>query len=313
MRYSNKRLFLFSLFSSILITIISLGFPIINGQSDNNNNNNNNNKLTIIFLDVGQGDSILIIFPNQKTILIDGGEHDQSDTILSLLKEYNIEKIDNVVATHPHADHIGGLLNIIQNVPIGKIYDTGQEHNTQTFENYLDLIESKRIPFNLARENNEIDDLDSKVDIKILNPPEPLFVGTGNDINDNSIVLKLTYSNFSILFTGDIGEIPEERLVSNENIIKDIDILKVPHHGSKYSSTVEFLQTVNPQIAVISVGEDNRYGHPHLETLERLENQESIKHIFRTDIDGTIILITDGSQYAMKSLDTNEIIHYILN
>jgi len=308
MRYSNK-LFLFSFFTIALITIISLGLPIINGQSDNNNNN----KLTIIFLDVGQGDSILIIFPNQKTILIDGGEHDQSDTILSLLKEYNIEKIDNVVATHPHADHIGGLLNIIQNVPIGKIYDSGQEHNTQTFENYLDLIESKRIPFSLARENIEIDDLDSKVDIKILNPPEPLFVRTGNDINDNSIVLKLTYSNFSILFTGDIGEIPEERLVSNENIIKDIDILKVPHHGSKYSSTKEFLQSVNPQIAVISVGENNRYGHPHLETLERLENQESIEHIFRTDIDGTIILITDGSQYAMKSLDTNEIIHYILN
>jgi competence protein ComEC len=205
------------------------------------------------------------------------------------------------------------LLGIVQNVPIGKIYDSGQEHNTLTFENYLDLIESKRIPFSLARENNEIDDIDSKVDIKILNPPEPLFAGTGNDINNNSIVLKLTYGNFSILLTGDIGEIPEERLVNNENVIKDIDILKVPHHGSKYSSTVEFLQSINPQIAVICVGENNRYGHPHLETLERLENQESIKHIFRTDIDGTIILITDGNQYAMKSLDTNEIIYYILN
>ena len=309
MRYSNK-LFLFSFFTIALITIISLGFSIINAQPDNKNNNNN--KLIIIFLDVGQGDSILIIFPNQKTMLIDGGDRDQSDSILSLLKEYNIEKIDNVVATHPHADHIGGLLNIIQNVPIGKIYDSGQEHNTQTFENYLDLIESKRIPFSLARENNEIDDIDSKVDIKIVNPPEPLFTGTGNDINDNSIVLKLTYGNFSILLTGDIGEISEERLVNNKNI-KDIDILKVAHHGSKYSSTKEFLQSVNPQIAVILVGENNRYGHPHLETLERLENQESIQHIFRTDIDGTIILITDGNQYAMKSLDTNEIIYYILN
>ncbi|HSF50589.1 MAG TPA: ComEC/Rec2 family competence protein [Nitrososphaeraceae archaeon] len=306
MRYSNK-LFLFLLFSSILITIISLSFPIINAQPDNNNN-----ELTIIFPDVGQGDSILIIFPNQKTMLIDGGERDQSDTILSLLTEYNIEKIDSVVATHPHADHIGGLLGIVQNIPIGKIYDSGQEHNTQTFENYLDLIESKRIPFSLARENNEIDDLDSKVDIKILNPPEPLFTGTRNDINDNSIVLKLTYGNFSILLTGDIGEIPEERLVNNTNI-KDIDILKVPHHGSKYSSTKEFLYSVNPQIAVILVGENNRYGHPHLETLERLNNHESIQHIFRTDIDGTIILITDGNQFAMKSLDTNEIIYHILN
>lgn len=309
MRYSNK-LFLFSFFTIALITIISLGFSIINAQPDNNNNNNN--ELTIIFPDVGQGDSILIIFPNQKTMLIDGGDRDQSDSILSLLKEYNIEKIDNVVATHPHADHIGGLLNIIQNVSIGKIYDSGQEHNTQTFENYLDLIESKRIPFSLARENNEIDDIDSKVDIKIVNPPEPLFTGTGNDINDNSIVLKLTYGNFSILLTGDIGEISEERLVNNRNI-KDIDILKVAHHGSKYSSTKEFLQSVNPQIAVILVGENNRYGHPHLETLERLENQENIQHIFRTDIDGTIILITDGNQYAMKSLDTYEIIYHILN
>jgi beta-lactamase superfamily II metal-dependent hydrolase len=174
------------------------------------------------------------------------------------------------------------------------------------------LIESKRIPFNLARENNEIDDIDSKVDIKILNPPEPLFTGTGNDINDNSIVLKLTYGNFSILLTGDIGEIPEERLVNNTNI-KDIDILKVAHHGSKYSSTKEFLHSINPQIAVILVGDNNRYGHPHLETLEKLNNHESIQHIFRTDIDGTIILITDGNQYAMKSLDTNEIIYHILN
>jgi competence protein ComEC len=306
MRYSNNKLFLFLLFSSILITVISLGFPIINAQP------NNNNELTIIFPDVGQGDSILIIFPNQTTMLIDGGDRDQSHSILSLLTEYKIEKIDSVIATHPHSDHIGGLLGIIQNVPIGKIYDSGQEHNTQTFENYLDLIESKRIPFNLARENNEINDLDSKVDIKILNPSEPLFAGTGNDINDNSIVLKLTYGNFSILLTGDIGEIPEEKLANNKNI-KDIDILKVAHHGSKYSSTKEFLQSVNPEIAVILVGENNRYGHPHLETLERLNNQESIQHIFRTDIDGTIILITDGNQYAMKSLDTNEIIYHILN
>ena len=311
MRYNNNELFLLSLFftTTALITIISLGFPIINAESIDNNNN----ELTIIFLGVGQGDSTLIIFPNQKTMLIDGGERGQSDTIISILEEYNIEKINSVVATHPHTDHIGGLLGIIQNVPIDKIYDSGQEHNTQTFENYLDLIESKRIPFNLARENNEIDDLDSKVDIKILNPPEPLFVGTGNDINDNSIVLKLSYGNFSILMTGDIGEIPEERLVVNNENIKNIDILKVPHHGSKFSSTIEFLHSVNPQIAIISVGENNRYGHPDLETLERLENQESIDHIFRTDIDGTTILITDGNQYAMKSLDTNEIIHYILN
>jgi competence protein ComEC len=263
-------------------------------------------------LDVGQGDSALIIFPNQKTMLIDGGERSQSDTIISILEEYNIEKINSVVVTHPDTDHIGGLLGVIQNVPIDKIYDSGQEHNTQTFENYLDLIEYKRIPFNLVRENNEINDLDPKADIKILNPPEPLFVGTGNEINDNSIVLKISHGNFSILITGDIGEIPEERLVNNENI-KDVDILKVSHHGNKFSSTIEFLKTVNPQIAVICVGENNRYGHPDLETLERLENQESIDHIFRTDIDGTIILITDGNQYAMKSLDTNEIIHYLLN
>jgi competence protein ComEC len=310
MKYNNNELFFLSLFfiTITLILIIIFGLPIINAESADNNN-----ELIIMFLDVGQGDSTIIIFPNQKIMLIDGGDRGKSDIIISMLKEYNIEKINSIVATHPDTDHIGGLLGVIQKVPIDKIYDSGQEHNTQTFENYLDLIESKGIPFNLARENNEIDGLDSKVDIKILNPPEPLFVGTGNDINDNSIVLKLSYGNFSILMTGDIGEIPEERLVANNENIKDIDILKVAHHGSKFSSTIEFLQSVNPQIAVISTGENNRYGHPDLETLERLENQESIDRIFRTDIDGTIILITDGNQYAMKSFDTNEIIHYILN
>lgn len=304
--YSNK-LFMLVVTTILVAIITSLNIHIINAQLEGNNN-----ELKIIFLDVGQGGSSLIIFPNQRTMLIDGGEHDQSNYILSVLEEYDIEKIDTVVATHPHSDHIGGLLGIIQNVAIDKIYDSGQEHNTQTFENYLDLIESKKIPFKLARENIEMEEIDPQVNIKILNPPKSLFNGTRNEINDNSVVLKLTYGNFSILFTGDIGKLPERKLVDNKNI-KNIDILKIGHHGSKYSSTKAFLKSVNPQIAVILVGENNGYGHPHLEALERIENQESVQHILRTDIDGTVVLTTDGNQYTIESLDTNEIINYILN
>ncbi|HXG07925.1 MAG TPA: lamin tail domain-containing protein [Nitrososphaera sp.] len=250
--------------------------------------------LTIIFIDVGQGDSILIIFPNSKTMLIDGGEHISSDKVLATIRDHGLNRLDVIVATHPHADHIGGLIDVINSdLEIGYVVDSGQIHTTRTFESLLDAIEAKQIPLETASADSSIN-LDPIVKLDFLNPPVPLPEGIEDEINNNSVVMKLTYGNFTALFTGDIEQYAEERLVREQGADLDAEVLKVGHHGSRYSSTNPFLVAVSPEVAVISAGANNSYGHPHQETLERLANVGT-EHVLRTDIDGTITLITDGS------------------
>jgi competence protein ComEC len=262
-------------------------------------------ELTIVFIDVGQGDSTLIILPNNKTMLVDGGEKSEADTVASTIKEFRINKIDVIVATHPHADHIGGLTEIINKIPVGQVLDSGQETTTKTFEDYLSAIETRKIPFETVSEGDTIS-LDSNVSIEVLNPQSPLLSGTGDDLNNNSVVIKITYQNFSILLPGDIGKITEESLLGEEKL-NEVDILLAAHHGSKDSNTIAFLSTISPQVVIIYAGENNPYGHPHQETLSRINNVKTIEEVLRTDTNGTIILITDGQQYALKSTKTGKV------
>lgn len=248
-------------------------------------------ELQIIFIDVRQGDSTLIILPNGGSMLIDGGEREQGATVLSTLSEYGLDEIDVLIATHPHADHIGGLISVLQNIPVNQVIDSGQETNTRTFEDYLEVIDAKQIPFSIAKDGESIN-LDENVSVEILNPPEPLLSGTGDDLNNNSVVIKLVYGNFSIIFPGDIGEVVEERLLGED---LDSDMLLAPHHGSKYSNSLGFLNAVSPNAVVIYAGENNPYNHPHLETLGRLHTI-GVPHILRTDLNGTLILETSGNQ-----------------
>jgi beta-lactamase superfamily II metal-dependent hydrolase len=150
----------------------------------------NQGELKIVFIDVGQGDSILIIMPSNDTVLIDGGDRQSSDEVLSILNELAISEIDALVATHPHADHIGGLINVIKNANVGQIIDSGQVHTTQTFEDLLDAIYAAQIPLRSVREGDSIN-IDPHVKLDVLNPPGSLPVGTNNEdvFNDNSVVI----------------------------------------------------------------------------------------------------------------------------
>ena len=260
--------------------------------------------LTMIFIDVGQGDSILVILPNTRTLLIDGGEREGYGKVLATLQEHGLSHIDVVVATHPHADHIGGLVDVIKGVNVGEVLDSGQVHTTQTFEDFLDAIDTKQIPLRSVRQGDSIN-LDPTVKIDVLNPPVDLIDSADNeaDFNDNSVVLKLTYGEFSALLTGDMEEGNEARLVSENTTGLDADVLKAGHHGSRTSSSLPFLNAVTPEVVIISLGAGNTYGHPHQEALDRI-SAAGVERLFRTDIDGTITLTVNASNSEYYSILT---------
>jgi beta-lactamase superfamily II metal-dependent hydrolase len=269
--------------------------------------------LTMSFIDVGQGDSILVILPNTKTLLIDGGERQSSGKVLSTLQEYGLSYIDVIVATHPHADHIGGLIDVINTVNVGQVLDSGQMHTTQTFEDLLDAIYNKQIPLRSVSEGESIN-LDPTVKIDVLNPPASTPNGANNDaeFNDNSVVLKLTYGNFSALLTGDMEERNEARLVFKNATMLDADVLKAGHHGSQTSSSLAFLNAVTPEGVIISLGAGNSYGHPHQEALDRI-SASGAQYLLRTDVFGTITVTSnDGGNYSIltekcgKPVDVSE-------
>lgn len=241
--------------------------------------------LVVHFIDVGQGDSILVEF-RDKAMLIDAGERGMGKRVIAYLEERNIERLDVVVATHAHSDHIGGLADVISAYPVGRFIDAAQPHSTATYENLLALIEDRGIPYTAAERGKTVT-LDPDLDILILNPgAQPL-----GDVNEDSIVLKMTYGEISYLFTGDAGTPAEESMLSAA-LDLDADVLKVGHHASRYASSAKFLSAVSPAISVIEVGAGNDYGHPHEEAVERLEATGS--RIYRTDLDGTVIVATDG-------------------
>ena len=248
--------------------------------------------LVVHFIDVGQGDSVLLLF-RDKTMLIDAGERGMEERVIAYLEEHNVERLDVVVATHAHSDHIGGLADVVSAFPVGRFVDAGQAHSTATYENLLALVEERGIPYTVAERGQTIA-LDPGLDVRVLNPAaQPL-----GDINEDSVVLKVTYGDISYLFMGDAGKPAEESMVK-AGLDLDADVLKVGHHASRYASSAEFLAAVSPAISVIFVGEGNDYGHPHEEALERLEAAGS--RVYRTDRDGTVIVATDGQALAVTT------------
>ena len=247
--------------------------------------------LTVAFLDIGQGDSILIRSPNGSTLLIDGGNsnHDGTDVIIPKLREWGKDQLDVMVATHPDADHIGGLPVVLENFPVASVALTGQVHTTQVYERFLTDIRDKNLNTIRVRTGTKIP-FDPSVKVEVLGPDDRFVVEGDN--NDASIVIRLTYGGVSFMFTGD-AEGPEEQAILASGADVRSTVLKVGHHGSHSSTSQAFLDAVDPQIGVISAGKDNRYGHPHKEVLDRL-GQAGVQ-VYRTDRSGTITITTDGS------------------
>ncbi len=252
-----------------------------------------NSNLEVYYFDVGQADSILIR-ENDNNILIDAGNNEDGEKLVNYLKnDLNIEKFNMVVGTHPHEDHIGGLDNVIDSFDIDTILMPNATSTSKTFENVLDSIEKKDYKITVPKINEEFNY--NKINIKVLH------TGTDEkDLNNTSIVLKLTYQNNKFLFMGDATSKVEKKLL-NEDIKSDV--LKIGHHGSEYSTTKNFLDKVNPQYAIIEVGKNNTYKHPKEITLDKL-NKKNIK-IYRTDIDGTIKVVSDGNNLKFETLRTD--------
>ncbi|MCS7227418.1 MAG: MBL fold metallo-hydrolase, partial [Endomicrobia bacterium] len=258
--------------------------------------------LKVYFIDVNQGDASLIITPNNKVMLIDAGDideyYDYGEKVYRFIKQLNIDKIDIVLISHPHKDHIGGMYFILSKIKVGSFYDPGFPYPSEVYANLLELINEKQIKYNLARESTNIN-LDPSVDVKILHPPDKIVFDTPND---NSVVLRVRYKNISVLFTGDIEKKAEIEITNKyknkpEKIMSNI--IKVPHHGSITSSTENFIKLVSPEVAVISCGRNNRFGHPHKSVLQRYKNYGV--EILRTDTDGTIEIVIDGNDYRIYS------------
>lgn len=249
-------------------------------------------KLRIFFIDVGQGDSTLIITPDKKTVLIDGGGSDSFDVgekvLLPYLLDRRILKIDYVLISHFDTDHCGGILTIMEKVKVKNIIISEQAEHSENYERFKKLMIHKRIRLIEVKKGDKIK-IGRYSEFKILFPTSRLL--SENPLNNNSIVAQFNYNNFKMLFTGDIEKLAEQQILKTEKAEIRADILKVAHHGSKTSSIPEFIKAVRPKIALIGVGKNNTFGHPNQQTIKNLENIKC--RIYRTDLQGEIIIKID--------------------
>jgi len=257
-------------------------------------------KLHVVFFDVGEGDAIFVQTPRGQQILIDGGP--SPTTLISALGRrmpFWDRSLDLVILTHADEDHVAGLIPVLERYRVGQVVDSGYEHDNPTYKHWLELISGKEIPTHLARAGMRIATGDG-VELTVLHPGPELMKYTNADANNNSVVARLAMGQVSFLLPGDIEEVAEEVLVASGQELAST-VLKAPHHGGDASSSVAFLNAVNPKLVVISVGADNRFGHPSPQVLERLEDLVGEERILRTDEDGTIEVVTDGERVWIKT------------
>lgn len=257
---------------------------------------NNPRLLEVSFFDVGQGDAVLIETPQGYQILIDGGP---SSVILEKLEEempFWDRTIDLIVLTHPEYDHMAGLIEVLKSYKVDAVLWTGVKRETAEYNQWLALLEKERAIITIARAGQRI--IGPEIIVEILHPFENLEGEQIKDSNNTSIIARLIWGETSFLFTGDAYKSVENKLAERE-VYLDSDVLKIGHHGSKTSTSEEFIKKVSPELAVIQCGRDNSYGHPHQETLAVLEEFD-IK-ILRTDQDGNVKIISDGVDYKIKN------------
>ena len=290
---SNKKL------NKLIYSLICLLFLVVgyfttnydNTSSSYENNADNNNEVLVYFIDVGQADAIYIK-DGSSNMMIDAGNNADGKLLVKYLQSLNVDEFKYVVGTHAHEDHIGGMDDIINNFKIDNFYMPEAISTSKTFEDVLDALDKNKVIFQTPK-------IGDKFTLENTNF-EVLSIGTDtSDLNDTSLVLKMNYNNNCVLFMGDASSNIEENLLN-----KDINcqVLKVGHHGSRYSSSEDFIKKVNPAYGIIMVGKDNKYGHPTKKTLDILNKYNVTIH--RTDEEGTILMHLKGNDITFENFKT---------
>lgn len=262
-------------------------------------------ELVVAVLDVGQGNAVAVITPDGHSMLVDAGRSRArvEDYVVPYLQEHGVERLDYAVITHPDQDHVGGMPRVLELMPVESMLDPVIPTTNQTYAETLEIMLDQGVPGVKARRGMALD-LGGAVRVEVLWPVDPLLESGGEpETNGNSITLRVTYGNIAFILPGDLeaeGEAELVELDSGEQL--HAQVLVVGHHGSNTSSTAPFLDAVSPEVAIISAGFNNQYGHPHDEVLQRLRFRAI--EVYRTDLDGTIEVRTDGTSYEVNALGT---------
>jgi len=258
-------------------------------------------QMTVKILDVGQGDAILIE-TGEQTVLVDTSDVDERDKLRAELKECGVTKLDKVVLTHPHADHIGGMDLLLKEFKVGEVYDNGMASTSQIYIRYMKELKAQGISRKGLVAGDTLD-LGGSASFRVLFPTAALVKegktkGYKHDPNNESIVGELIMGSFKMMFTGDAESPVEKEIIAAGGDLK-CQVLKSGHHGSKTSSSEEWLKAVSPEVAVIPCGEGNDYGHPHDQTMKKYR-KHSLR-IYETDKNGMITITTDGQGYQVTA------------
>ncbi|SQB39150.1 metallo-beta-lactamase family protein [Clostridium perfringens] len=286
---------------AIISTVIVLSFAGCGAQKNNNISKSSAESeysgMSVTYLNVGQGDSELIQV-NGINMLIDAGTNAGANDLVKDLKNRGIKTIDIAIATHPHEDHIGGMDEVLENFDVKSFYAPKVAHTTKTYENMLKAVKNEGLKIQQIKEGTKID-LGKDTEVQVYSPVKSQY----EELNNYSPVMKISYGQNSFMFTGDAESLVEKEIL-NENKDLKADVLKLGHHGSHSSTSEEFLKAVNPSIAVVSCAKDNKYGHPHKETMSNLKKAGIT--VYETFRDGDITISSNGKKLDVKLHSENK-------
>ena len=274
------------------------------GEGDGSDRVDADGELEIHHIDVGQADATLVITPAGETVLVDTGDWRQDGAgVITYLEAHDVDRIDHLVATHGHADHIGGHAAIIEHYEteldgIGAAYDSGVAHTSQTYDNYLDAVEDYDVELFVVEADDELPLADATVAATVHNPPPG---DSGSDLHENSVTLTIDFGDVTYLTTGDAERAAEEWMVDERGEALEADVYQAGHHGSSTSSTPAFMDVVDPRIGVISSGFESQYGHPHDEVLESFADRGI--ETYWTGVHGDVVVTTDGERVTVETAE----------